>query len=62
MAAVPGSSSENETCFDRAFNLADGADFFAVFLNDVQKIYVTNQGRANEHIRKRDQKSGNLCY
>ena len=42
MAAVPGSSSENETCFDRAFNLADGADFFAVFLNDVKKIYVTN--------------------
>ena len=31
MAAVPGSSSENETCFDRALNLIKGVDFFTVF-------------------------------
>ena len=42
MAAVPGSSSENETRFDRALNLINQADFFAVFLNDVKKMYVTN--------------------
>ena len=42
MAAVPGSSSENETRFDRTLNLTNQADFFAVFLNDVKKMYVTN--------------------
>ena len=41
MAAMPGSSSENETRFDRALNLINRADFFAAFLNDVKKIFVT---------------------
>ena len=42
MVTLPGSSSENGTRFDRALNLINRADFFAVFLNDVKKIYVTN--------------------
>ena len=35
MAAVPGSLSGNETRFDRALNLINRADFFAVFLNEM---------------------------
>ena len=42
MVALPGSSSENETRFDQALNLIKRADFFAVFLTDVKKTYVTN--------------------
>ena len=42
MVTLPGSSSENGTRFDRALNLINRADFLALFLNDVKKIYVTN--------------------
>ena len=38
MAALLGSSTKNETRFDRALSLINRADFFAIFLKDVRKI------------------------